>query len=178
MKCRALPWPLRDGDFFPCCHCVDILPISATIVYCSIIIKSQTWYLTCIVFVGIVLFCFLCHWCLWHSVEPFVGKLWRSAHWLVMVWIVLWPIWGSLSQTPFSATNIFWFRNAMTEIVFVSFHHHDLLILQNKIYLLILLPFLHSVLARIKLHNLKTKVYSFFLQSASTDLKFGRESVS
>ncbi len=117
VKCRALPWPLRDGDFFPCCHCVDILPISATIVYCSIIIKSQTWYLTCIVFVGIVLFCFLCHWCLWHSVEPFVGKLWRSAHWLVMVWIVLWPIWGSLSQTPFSATNIFWFRNAMTEIV-------------------------------------------------------------
>ncbi len=46
VKCRALPWPLRNGDSFPCCHCVDILPIST----CSIIIKGQTWCLSCIVF--------------------------------------------------------------------------------------------------------------------------------
>ncbi len=99
VKCRALPWPLRNGDSFPCCHCVDILPIST----CSIIIKGQTWCLSCIVF---VLFCFLCHW--WHPVEPFVGKLWRSVHWLVMVWIVLWPMCGISQPNEFKQGCVFY----------------------------------------------------------------------
>lgn len=54
VKCRALPWPLRNWGFFSCCTVL----ISSTIVYCAIIIKGQTRCLTCIVFVGIVLFCF------------------------------------------------------------------------------------------------------------------------